>query len=144
MTPLVCTLWEETKAVPKRVVLANVPWGNPNEGLANGGLAQESPIYLIRPFQGNFCCLLRLWGAEESVPISPQKARIALEKAPTIRRVKSTPDPDTFGKYRDTPPICIAILLQKYALFLAERSIYTTNLYHDTAPICIAILLQKY
>ena len=32
----------------------------------------------------------------------------------------------------------------KVCLFLAERSICTTNLYHDTAPICIAILLQKY
>ena len=52
--------------------------------------------------------------------------------------------PDTFKKYRDTPPICIAILLQKYALSLAETSIYTTNLYHDTAPMSIAILLQKY
>ena len=62
----------------------------------------------------------------------------------SIRRVKSTPDPDAFEKYRDTPPICIAILLQKYALFLAESTMYTTNLYHDTAPICIAILLQKY
>ena len=61
-----------------------------------------------------------------------------------IRRVKSTPDPDTFEKYCDTPPISIAILLQKYALFLAESSIYTTNLYHDAPPICISILLQKY
>ena len=55
-----------------------------------------------------------------------------------------TPDPDTSEKYRDTPPMSIAILLQKYALFLAESSIYTTNLYHDMPPICIAILLQKY
>ena len=36
------------------------------------------------------------------------------------------------------------MLLQKYALPLAESSIYTTNLYHGTPPICIAILLQKY
>ena len=48
------------------------------------------------------------------------------------------PDPDTFEKYRDTPPISIA------PSSLAESSIYTTKLYHDTAPICIAILLQKY
>ena len=61
-----------------------------------------------------------------------------------IRRVKSTPDPDIFEKYRDTPPISIAIFLQKYALLLAEVSIYTTNLYHDMAPICIAMLLQKH
>ena len=32
-----------------------------------------------------------------------------------IGRIKSTRDPDTFEKYRDTPPISIAILLQKYA-----------------------------
>ena len=40
----------------------------------------------------------------------------------------------TFEKYRDTPPISIAILLHKYALLLAESSIYTTNLYHDMPP----------
>ena len=61
-----------------------------------------------------------------------------------IRRVKSTPDRDTFEKYRDTPPICIAMLLQRYALFLAESSVYTTNLYHDTTRISVAILVQKY
>ena len=33
-----------------------------------------------------------------------------------FRRVTSTPDPDTFEKYRDTPPICITILLQKYTI----------------------------
>ena len=62
----------------------------------------------------------------------------------SIRKITSTSDPDTFEKYRDTPPISIAILLQKYALFLAESSIYTTNVYHDTPPICIAMLLQEY
>ena len=61
-----------------------------------------------------------------------------------LKRIKSTPDPDTFEKYRDTPPICIVILLQKYALRFAESSIYTTNLYLDPPPICIAMLLQKY
>ena len=61
-----------------------------------------------------------------------------------IKRVKSTPDPGTLKSNRDTPPISIAILLQKYALFLTESSIYATNLYHDTAPICTAMLLQKY
>ena len=57
---------------------------------------------------------------------------------------KSTPDPNIFGNHRDAPPTSIAILLQNYALLLAESSIYTTSLYHDTPPICIAILLQKY
>ena len=51
-----------------------------------------------------------------------------------FRRVKSTPGPDTFEKYRNTPPTSIAILLQKYAFLLAESSICTTNLYHDAAP----------
>ena len=68
-----------------------------------------------------------------------------MERNPKMaKRVESTPDPNTFEKYRDTPPISIAILLQKYALFLEESSIYTTNLHHDTPPICITILLQKY
>ena len=58
-----------------------------------------------------------------------------------IRRVKSAPDPGTFEEHRDTPPISIAILLQKYALLVPESTIYTANLYHDTAPICIAMLL---
>ena len=42
---------------------------------------------------------------------------------PELRRVTSTPDPDTFEKYRDTPPSSIARLLQKYALLLAESRI---------------------
>ena len=54
-----------------------------------------------------------------------------------IRRATSNPDPDTFEKYPDTLPISMAILLQMYALPLAESSIYITNLYHDTPPICI-------
>ena len=54
------------------------------------------------------------------------------------------PWPRHFRKVLRYTSISIAILLQKYALFLAERSIYTTNLYHDTPPISIAILLQKY
>ena len=37
----------------------------------------------------------------------------------------------------------IVILLQKYALVLAESSFYTTNMYHDTALICIAMLCRS-
>ena len=59
------------------------------------------------------------------------------------KRISGESHRPTYEKYRDTPPISIAILLQKHALLLAKSSIYTTNLYHDTAPICIAILLQK-
>ena len=57
-----------------------------------------------------------------------------------FRRVKSTPDPDTSEKYRDTPPISMAYFCKSMPPLLAESSIYTTNLYHDTAPICITIL----
>ena len=32
------------------------------------------------------------------------------------RDTNGTPDPDPFEKYHETPPISIAILLQKYAL----------------------------
>ena len=60
-----------------------------------------------------------------------------------VRRVASTPDPDTLKKYRDTTPISITILLQKHALLLAESTICTTNLYHDAAPICIAYLCRS-
>ena len=60
------------------------------------------------------------------------------------RRITSTPDPDTFEKYRDTPPISVAILWEKYALLLAQSSTNTANLYHHTLPLCIAILLLKY
>ena len=56
----------------------------------------------------------------------------------------NTPDPDTLEKHRETPPISIAILLQTYALLLAESSVYTTNSYHNMPPTCMAILLQKY
>ena len=62
----------------------------------------------------------------------------------TIRRVKSTPDPDTCEKVSRYTSHVYGILLQMYALPVAESSIYTTNLYHDTPPICIAILLRKY
>ena len=30
---------------------------------------------------------------------------------PILRRVKSTPDPDTFERYHDTPPVSMATLL---------------------------------
>ena len=43
-------------------------------------------------------------------------------------RVTSTPDADTFEKYRYTPPISMAILLQKHALFwqqvVTPRGVY--------------------
>ena len=41
-----------------------------------------------------------------------------------IRRVESTLDLDAFEKYSDTPPISIAILLQKYALLVQEAAQY--------------------
>ena len=52
-----------------------------------------------------------------------------------ITRVKSTPDPDDFEKYCDTPPVSNAMLSQRHEILLAESRIYTTNLYHDAASI---------
>ena len=62
----------------------------------------------------------------------------------SFRRIPPTPDPDTFEKYGDTPPMSNAIFWQKYALLLAESAIYAANLCRDTPPICIAILFRKY
>ena len=42
---------------------------------------------------------------------------------PVVSPLKSTPDPDTSEKCHDAPPIPMAILLQKYALPLAESGI---------------------
>ena len=61
-----------------------------------------------------------------------------------FRRVTSTPDLGIFQKYRDTPHNFIAIFLQKFAILLAGNSIYASSLYHEAPPICIAMLLQKY
>ena len=52
-------------------------------------------------------------------------------------------------KYRNTPPICIAIRLQfvpqhfwcPYALRKGKYCQYSPHLYHSTPPICIAIRL---
>ena len=51
-----------------------------------------------------------------------------------IQESQIGPDPDTSEKYRDTPPVSVARLWQNYALFLAEGSIYTTNLYPIRFP----------
>ena len=67
-----------------------------------------------------------------------------VQSAPGARPTSGGSRPRNFERYRDTPLISIAVLLQKHALLLSELSIYTTNLYHNTVPISIAILLQKY
>ena len=88
-------------------------------------------------------CFLLIWGLGV-VEIVFRMVLVRFEVLGQLRRVRSTPDPNTFEKYRNTPPSSIAILLQKYALLLPESGICTTNLYCDTAaPICIAILSQK-
>ena len=114
-------------------------------GKVFGEIGGELPAKFGRRFSSFFC-----WGKSSEAfstktppQISPSNftTRFWVVAGP---RFSSTLDPDTFEKYRDTSPLSIAILSQKYALLLAESSIYTTNLYHDTGPICIAILLQKY
>ena len=42
--------------------------------------------------------------------------RFLLVRESVVRRIRLTPDPNTFEQYRDAPPISIAMLLQKYAL----------------------------
>ena len=54
-----------------------------------------------------------------------------------IRRATVTPDRDTFEKHHGTPPICITVHWQKYALLLCGGNVYNTHFYHDTPPICI-------
>ena len=54
----------------------------------------------------------------------------------------STPDPDTFEKYRDTPPISIMIVLQKYALLLAESSLDTIRLPFVSRCFCRSIRVR--
>ena len=56
-------------------------------------------------------------------PLTPTLLKSILIRLPFLSR-------DTFAKV--------------YALLLAESSICTTTLYRDTPPICIAIFLQKY
>ena len=55
---------------------------------------------------------------------------------PKFRRVTSTPDPDTFEKYRDTPPISILAkvcppLGRKYYIHHQFVSRYASHLYRD-------------
>ena len=76
----------------------------------------------------------------DSLTLVPPAGSALLSNFPDstkLRTVKSTPYPDTCEKYRDTPPISIAILgnVQKYALLLAESSI------SYTPPICVTIRL---
>ena len=57
-----------------------------------------------------------------------------------LRRIESTPDPDTFEKYRDTPPTSIAILFAKVCPPLGRKlyilhqfvSRYVSHLHRDT------------
>ena len=54
-------------------------------------------------------------------------------KMPVIRKVKSTPDLDTFEKYRDTPPISMAYFCKSMPPSW-QKVVYTP-------PICITIRL---
>ena len=57
--------------------------GNPNGGLAKGGLARKGPIGPKRALSGQFLFFFSwLWGAEELVPIGPEKALTSPEMAP--------------------------------------------------------------
>ena len=72
--------------------------GNPNGGLANGGLAQKAPVGPKRALSGQFLLSLRLWGVEELVPIGPEQAPTGPVKAPI------SPEKARFSR-TDFPPI---------------------------------------
>ena len=73
--------------------------------------------------------------------VLPAAEILAIPGLGFFRRVTSTPDPDTFGKYRDTPPISIMILLcakscillgRKSYIHLEFESRYGSHLYRET------------
>ena len=57
------------------------------------------------------------------------------QQNPCIKDSHIDPEPDTFEKFRDTPPISVAMFLPKHVLVLVGNDMYTTHLYHHTAPI---------
>ena len=73
-------------AVPEKMrkikFVFNFCQGNPNGGLANGGLARKANWAKKGPFGAISALPPWLWGAEELVPIGPEKAPIGPEKAP--------------------------------------------------------------
>ena len=58
--------------------------GNPNGGLSKGGLSPKGANRAKKgPLRGNFCSSpVGCWGAEELVPIGPEKAPTSPEMAP--------------------------------------------------------------
>ena len=87
----------------------------------------------------SFLCVLLPPSLQKETRFDPVSRLAPLKCHSFIGRVKSTPDPDAFEKYRDTPPISIAIFLQKYALPLGRNehfhhqfvSRYASHLYCD-------------
>ena len=76
-------------------------------------------------------------GPDHGVGVDPETF-IKADRS-SVSRDKSISDPNAFKKYRDTPPISTAILLQTHALlFAASVYICTTNLGHDAARTCTA------
>ena len=69
--------------------------------------------------------------------------KVLMQSGKIFKSVTSTPDRGVVENYRTTPPISIAMLVHKSALFLVGGRMYTTHLYHDMAAVCVSILLQK-
>ena len=87
-----------------------------------------------------------------SAPKSRDSLRLRRRFLPLPKNQKHVRNPNHHyfsKKYRDTPPICIAIRLQfileyfrcPYALRKGEYGQYSSHLYRSTRPICIAIRL---
>ena len=71
-----------------------------------------------------------------SAAICERRETLRFQKSPPckFRRVESTPDPDTFEKYRDTPSVSIARCFCKSIRLLLAEVVYTP-------PICLTIRL---
>ena len=83
-----------------RKVWVSINQGNPKGGLANGGLARKAPIGPKRALSGAISPLPPWrWGAEESVPIGPEKAPDRPAKKDPI-----SPEKARFPR-EDFPPI---------------------------------------
>ena len=148
----------QTRASDKKTKIGNSrKWlGEGAKGLLDQG--SEKPLVLVQPWgctgakQGFGLCK-RLLG--DLLTLGPKDLLHPLLTQMNVRN----PDHHYFSKkYRNTPPICIAIRLQfvsqyfwchcalrkgNTSVLLPFVSQYTSHLYRSTPPICIAMLLGK-
>ena len=110
--------------------------GNPNGGLAKGGLARKGPIGPKRALSGQFLLPPWLWGAEELVPIGPEKAPTSPEMAGVC------PEKARFSR-KDFPPIFSENLGLKPP-FVSPPLDFPTSISRKTATRNVARNLQHF